>query len=404
MANAHKPLRALHVVGSLRRGGIETWLMNVIRRSHPDLHIDFVLGAQPGESGAYEEEALQLGSKIFYYPFESRLHKRLRILGLAKSHGALAKIIRENDYKIVHAHGEEFNGDTMREACLAGAGVRVAHCHSTVLARGRGGPEMWLRWLRHMTIDRARLLRYGTDFVACSRDAGHFLLGSRWDTDARAKVIYCGIPLDAFLETQAKNLRADLLSKYHLPSDAIIVGHAGSMGPTPVKNHPFLVNVFAELAKRDSRYYLFMAGDGPLRPSIAAQVKSLGIENRVRMPGMIKDIPPLMTHLFNVHVMPSTAEGFGITVTEATAAGLASVIADALPLEVSERFTGRAHRLSLQTSLKEWADKIEIAIHQQEPASQGLARVKQTPLCLDQSIEDLISMYQARLNSSDKTF
>ncbi len=404
MANAHKPLRALHVVGSLRRGGIETWLLNIIRRRRSDLQIDFLLYTSPNQSGEYEVEALSAGCKIFYAPQVSRIRKRLMMLGLLKPNNFLLHTLKEGKYDVLHVHGEEFLGNAERDAFLAGTPVRVAHCHSTVLARGRGGLEMWLRWLRHMTIDRARLLRYGTDFVACSRDAGHFLLGSRWDTDARAKVIYCGIPLDAFLETQAKNLRADLLSKYHLPSDAIIVGHAGSMGPTPVKNHPFLVNVFAELAKRDSRYYLFMAGDGPLRPSIAAQVKSLGIENRVRMPGMIKDIPPLMTHLFNVHVMPSTAEGFGITVTEATAAGLASVIADTLPLEVSERFTGRTHRLSLQTSLKEWADKIEIAIHQQEPASQGLARVKQTPLCLDQSIEDLISMYQARLNSSDKTF
>ncbi|NBX02360.1 hypothetical protein EBR11_07540 [bacterium] len=98
--------------------------------------------------------------------------------------------------------------------------------------------------------------------------------------------------------------------------------------------------------------------------------------------------------------MPSTAEGFGITVTEATAAGLASVIADTLPLEVSERFAGRTHRLSLADSLKEWADKIEIAIRQREPAAQGLARVKQTPLCLDQSIEDLVTMYRNRLVSS----
>lgn len=404
MSHSPAPLRSLHVVGSLRRGGIETWLMNIIRRRRPDLQIDFLLYTQPNQSGEYEKEALQAGCKIFYAPQISRIRKRLTMMGLLKPNHFLLNTLRQGHYDVLHVHGEEFLGNAVRDAFLAGVPVRVAHCHSTVLARGRGGLEMWFRWLRHVTIDRARLLRYGTDFIACSRDAGRFLLGSRWDSDPRAKVIYCGIPLDAFIETQGKKLRAELLKQYHLPNDAIVVGHAGSMGPTPVKNHPFLVNVFAELSKRDSRYYLFMAGDGPLRPSIAAQVKSLGIENRVRMPGVIKDIPPLMTHLFNVHVMPSTAEGFGITVTEATAAGLASVIADTLPLEVSERFTGRTHRLSLQISLKEWADKIEIAIHQQEPASQGLARVQQTPLCLDQSIEDLISMYQARLNSSDKTF
>jgi glycosyltransferase involved in cell wall biosynthesis len=396
-----EPLRTLHVVGSLRRGGIETWLMNVIRQKNPNLQIDFVLGAKPGESGAYEEEALRLGSIIHYLPTQSRLAKRLNIIGLTKSHHFLGKIIKDGCYDIVHAHGEEFNGDTMKEAFIAGAKVRVAHCHSTVLARGRGGPEMWLRWLRHITLDRYRLLKYGTDFVACSRDAGRFLLGSGWDAKPSARVIYCGIPLDAFIETQSKNLRADLLSKYNLPSDAIIVGHAGSMGPTPVKNHPFLVKVFAELAKRDKRYYLFMAGDGPLKPFIQTEVDSLGLTERVRMPGVIKDIPSLMTHLFNVHVMPSTAEGFGITVTEATAAGLASVISDALPAEVSERFSGRTHRLSLSASFETWADQIEKAIGEQESPQLGLQRVKQTPLCLDQSIQEVINLYRNRLGSKN---
>jgi glycosyltransferase EpsF len=396
-----KPIRALHVVGSLRRGGIETWLMNVIRQKNLNLQIDFVLGAKPGESGAYEEEAIRLGSIIHYLPTQSRLAKRLNIIGLTKSQHFLGKIIKDGCYDIVHVHGEEFHGENMKEAFLAGAKVRVAHCHSTVLARGRGGPEMWLRWLRHVTLDRYRLLKYGTDFVACSRDAGRFLLGKKWDQDSRARVIYCGVPLAAFVAAQSLNLRNEFLNKYALPDDAIIIGHAGSMGPTPVKNHPFLVKVFAELAKRDKRYYLFMAGDGPLKPSIQAEVDSLGLTERVRMPGVIKDIPSLMTHLFNVHVMPSTAEGFGITVTEATAAGLASVISDTLPAEVSERFPGRTHRLSLSASFATWADQIEKAINERESPSLGIQRVKQSPLSLNQSIQDIIALYLNRFSTKN---
>jgi hypothetical protein len=97
--------------------------------------------------------------------------------------------------------------------------------------------------------------------------------------------------------------------------------------------------------------------------------------------------------------MPSTAEGFGITVTEATAAGLASVISDALPAEVSERFSGRTHRLSLSASFETWADQIAKAIGEQESPQLGLQRVMQTPLCLDQSIQEVINLYCNRLGS-----
>jgi len=116
---------------------------------------------------------------------------------------------------------------------------------------------------------------------------------------------------------------------------------------------------------------------------------------------VIKDIPSLMTHLFNVHVMPSTAEGFGITVTEATAAGLASVISDTLPAEVSERFPGRTHRLSLSASFATWADQIEKAINERESPSLGIQRVKQSPLSLNQSIQDIIALYLNRFSTKN---
>lgn len=397
MTTENKPIRALHILGSLRRGGIETWLMNVIRLRYPDLQIDFALYAQPGESGPYEQEAIRLGSKILYFPQVGWLKRRLLMLGLVPTNHTLQKFIIEGHYDVVHAHGEEFHGDTMKEAYLGGAKVRVAHCHSTVLARGKGGPEMWLRWLRHVTVDRARVRRFGTDFIACSQDAGRLLLGAKWDTDKRSQVIYCGVPLASFEHAQRNNLRSFYLDKYKLPHDAIIIGHVGSMGPTPVKNQSFLVKLFKELATRDSRYHLFMAGDGPLKPVIEAEVKAYGLEGRVRTPGVVDDVPSLMTHLYNVHVMPSIAEGFGMTVTEATAAGLASVISDAIPLEVSEKFPGRTHRLSLTAGTNIWLDRIEAAVREQEPAKVGISRVKNSPLCLDQSAQDLIKMYRHRL-------
>ena len=36
----------------------------------------------------------------------------------------------------------------------------------------------------------------------------------------------------------------------------------------PVKNQSFLVDVFAELAKNDSRYHLLLIGDGAMRTEI----------------------------------------------------------------------------------------------------------------------------------------
>jgi glycosyltransferase involved in cell wall biosynthesis len=395
-----RPIRVLHSVGSLNRGGIETWLMQVVRQRHPELKLDFILSAQPGESGDYEREARAAGCVIHYRPTESRLRKRLRILGLAPTPTTLGDTLRAGQYDVLHVHGDEFNGDTVKEAFGAGTPVRVAHCHHTQIARGKGGPEMWVRWARYLTLDRARTMRYATDLVACGRDAGHLMVGDRWETDSRCRVIYCGVTLAAFDRALTQTSRADLLARHQLPADAIVVGHAGSMGPVPVKNHSFLVRAFAELAKRDSRYHLFMAGDGPLRPQIEAEVHALGIANRVRMPGLLPDVPAHMTHLFDVHVLPSLAEGLPVVAIEAAAAGLYSVLSDRITNELADHLAGRTEQVALESSLIIWADRIEHGITQRESPLVGIARVRATPLSIERSVQDLVDMYRRRISAA----
>lgn len=398
--NHSQPIRVLHVLGSLNRGGIETWLMNVLRQRNPQLRMDFLLHSQPGESGDYEQEALAAGCRVYYRPATSRLVKRLRILGLVPTPHTLRDLLRNERHDVMHVHGDEFNGDTVKEAAEAGTPVRVAHCHATQIARGKGGLEMWIRKARYLTIDRARTLRYATDLVACGRDAGRLMLGNRWSNDSRCRVIYCGVRLTSFERAFLQTSRSKLLNRHFLPPDAIVVGHAGSMGPSPVKNQAFLVRAFAELAKRDRRYYLFMAGDGPLRSQIEKQVRDLGITNRVCMPGLLSDVPAHMAHLFDVHVLPSLSEGLPVVAIEAAAAGLYSILSDRVTNELSEYLSDRMEQLSLEAPLATWADRIEHGILRREPTDVGIARVRATPLSIEKSVQDLVDLYRARLSAT----
>lgn len=389
-----RPIRVLHVLGSLRRGGIETWLMNMLRLGDPRVEMDFMLQAAPGDSGAYEDEAIARGAHVSHFPPVSGLRKRLSVFGLASIGHPLRDVLIAGNYDVVHVHGSEFNGDAMAEAEAAGTAVRVAHCHSAALARGKGGPEMWLRKLRHVTTDRRRLFRSATHLVACSRDAGHLLAGDAWDRDERCHVVYCGVPMGGFMEASKTGSRKHYLEKYQLPVSAKVIGHVGSMGPTPIKNHEFLVDIFAAYARKNPDAYLFMAGDGPLRQAISKKVDHLGLTHRVRMPGVIDDVPAVMSLLFDVNVMPSLSEGFGMTVTEAAAAGLASVISDGLPKEVSDVLPGRTHRVALTAPLAEWVDAIDAAMGERELTTEGVKRISGTSLCLERSAEQLIEIYQ----------
>jgi glycosyltransferase involved in cell wall biosynthesis len=169
------------------------------------------------------------------------------------------------------------------------------------------------------------------------------------------------------------------------------------MGPSPVKNHRFLVQVFAELAKRDSHYHLFMAGDGPLRPRIEAQVRALGLSHRVHMPGLVANVPELMLHLFDVHALPSHSEGLPVVVIEASAAGLFTVCSDTVTSEVGEHLPGRLEYVSLTTPIAAWADAVEAGLRRRVLPKQALEAVRSTPLSIETSVEALLDMYRLGL-------
>jgi glycosyltransferase involved in cell wall biosynthesis len=160
------------------------------------------------------------------------------------------------------------------------------------------------------------------------------------------------------------------------------------------------MRAFAELAKRDSRYHLFMAGDGPLRPKIEAEVHALRIANRVRMPGLLPDVPAHMTHLFDVHVLPSLSEGLPVVAIEAAAAGLYSILSDRITNELAEHLPGRTEQLALEAPLAKWADRIEYGITQRESPLVGIARVRATPLSIERSVQDLVDMYRRRISAA----
>ena len=59
----HRPLRILQVVGGMNRGGLETWLMHVLRNIDRDrFHMDFLVHTT--KPCAYDEEVRAIGSKI----------------------------------------------------------------------------------------------------------------------------------------------------------------------------------------------------------------------------------------------------------------------------------------------------------------------------------------------------
>jgi hypothetical protein len=112
-----RPIRILHVVGSLDTGGRETWLMHVLRRIDRDRYqFDFLTHAT--KPCFYDDEIKSLGCRILpCLQHSSRPWQYawdfLRIL---KEYGP---------YDVVHSHVHHFSGLPLMLAHHAGVPVRI---------------------------------------------------------------------------------------------------------------------------------------------------------------------------------------------------------------------------------------------------------------------------------------
>lgn len=95
------------------------------------------------------------------------------------------------------------------------------------------------------------------------------------------------------------------------------------------KNLPRLLGAFARYRRQagDAAWDLVLLGDGPLRPALERQVRSLGLEGCVHLPGFkqYQELPAYYG-LAGAFVHASTTEQWGLVVNEAMAAGLPVIV------------------------------------------------------------------------------
>ncbi len=93
----------------------------------------------------------------------------------------------------------------------------------------------------------------------------------------------------------------------------------------PVKDQATLLTAFAEVAKQVADADLLLVGDGPLRSRLEQQARTLGVADRVRFLGVRHDVPMILRAV-DVFVLTSVSEAASITLLEAMASGVPSVV------------------------------------------------------------------------------
>jgi glycosyltransferase involved in cell wall biosynthesis len=134
--------------------------------------------------------------------------------------------------------------------------------------------------------------------------------------------------------------RADLRARHGLGAGPVVLFFGGLK---PRKNLHLLLDVWAHVAAEEPDARLLIAGGGPMLDELRAHAGRLGVAERVVFTGYVPEVEK--TDVFNladVFFFPSAMEGFGLTVAEAMASGLAVVASDrgSIPELTAEGETG----------------------------------------------------------------
>ena len=325
-----EPIRILHVVTYMGRGGLETMIMNYYRHiDRSKLQFDFLVHRV--ERADYDDEIEAMGGVIYRLP---------RLVPWSRSYKkALNDFFADHqEYQIVHVHQDCLSSVILKAAERHTVQVRIAHSHSS-------SQDKNLKYLVKLFY-RRQIPKYATDLFACSKDAGSWM--------------FCGAPfhivnnaIDAKKYIYSQEVHNTMRTHLGISEDQLVVGHVGRFNQ--VKNHTFLLDVFAKLIELDVNAVLLLVGDGELRVHIEKKASKLGLSGKVIFTGSRPDVQDLLQAM-DVFVFPSLYEGMGIAAIEAQASGLPCIVSDATPRDVA--ITPSVVFRPLKDTPEQWAEDI----------------------------------------------
>lgn len=224
----------------------------------------------------------------------------------------VASRLRDLSPEVVQANGS----DTLKYSVLARSLVRGSW---KIVYRNIGLPSDWIRGPLHRLVNRLLVSRVD-HVVSVSKASASNLTSTYGLSDQRITVIPQTAAIPEFMDRSAA--RASLVAIGGLSEDAEIIVHVGSF--TPEKNHQWMIESFAQIARQRPASVLVLIGDGPERNRAEEQVGHLGLVGRVFVLGTRIDAADMVGGA-DLFVLPSATEGIPAVLLEAGARGVPAV-------------------------------------------------------------------------------
>ncbi len=298
-----RPVRILHILDTLGKGGMENGLVNLIHKLDPNCFEHVVCTVR------------DLGYNAARLPVD-----RVRLMCLEKAEGtsviqipAFARLLRQVHPDIVHSRN--WGGI---EAVVAARIVRFCgtvhseHGLDSITAGAEAWRRICFRRIAYRLADRVITVSHALKDVHTRRTGV---------ACNKISVIHNGVDHRRFapdLETRAR-----VRQEFAIPDDVFCVGAVGNL--FPVKDHLTLLKATRRLTGFQKPWRLFIIGDGPERTKLEAfAAADPDCRFRILFLGSSNRVPELMQAM-DAYVLSSVTEGISNSLLEAMSTGLAVV-------------------------------------------------------------------------------
>lgn len=327
-------IRVLQEVATMDVGGVERLLYDYYTNlDNGEIAFDFVIFDREKE-GIFEKPLKEMGCRFHCVP-------RVKGLGLPYIR-ALWKILKEEQYQVVHAHRGSRSFFVLLLAWAAGVPVRIVHSHIAF--------EPDENVIKHLkTVVFKHLCRiFATDLFACGDDAARFL----WGTSDPDKVRKMTNAIDTKRFHQALEARGKIRSSLGIRDELVL----GTVARIDVQKNPMYLLKIAEAVQRSGKKaVLLIVGTGPMEQEVKQRAHEMGLDRFVRFLGVREDIPELLAAM-DLFLLPSLFEGLPVTLIETQASGLPALVSNRVTREMDK--VGLIRFLPLEEDVSCWSDAI----------------------------------------------
>ena len=217
----------------------------------------------------------------------------------------LWRLLLRERFDVVETFTHDSNLLGLPLAWLARVPVRIATHRGMIEAFPR-----WRQILHNLLINSGM----ASTLIAVSEQTRHLAIDEGVRSD-RIIVIPNGVtPLD----TSSIN-RTESRGALGLGKEDLFLLSIGRL--TYQKGHEYLVQAMPQVIKRFPNVKAGICGEGPLRPQLESQIRTLGLSDHVKLLGPRVNVSPILASA-DIFVLPSRWEGLSRALMEAMAAGL----------------------------------------------------------------------------------